>query len=99
MAELDRARLLERTYERRAARTRRAKWLGGVLFSLSGMALTLTLMLNPDLASRVVEWSHGTHVPSELLAVDEPTDIHVRSMPRDVVPVRRGSLPGSGSSP
>ncbi len=100
MAELDRARSLERTYARRAARTRRAKWLGGALFSLTGMGLMLVLRLNPDLVEGIAALTPGTHVPEDLRVIEEPEEIQVRTMPRDVVPVRRGSaLPGGGTRP
>ncbi|WP_299732583.1 hypothetical protein [uncultured Tateyamaria sp.] len=98
-AELDRAQSLERTYARRAARTRRSKWLSGVLFSLTGMALMLVLRLNPDLVDGIAALTPGTPVPNDLRTIEEPVDIHLRAMPRDVVPVRRGgALPGNGLS-
>ena len=93
MVELHRAQERERVFERRAARTRRAKWLGGLLFSGTGMALMLVLRTNPDLADTIVAWSHGTDVPPALRTVEKPADIHVRAMPSDVVPVRRGGTP------
>lgn len=93
MTEIHRARANERMFERRAARTRRAKWLGRVVFSMTGMALTLTLYLNPNLASQLVEWTQGTDVPQALRTAEKPVDVYVRSMPSDVIPVRRGSTP------
>ncbi|MEO0765820.1 MAG: hypothetical protein AAFY75_07340 [Pseudomonadota bacterium] len=90
MAEVYRARAHERAFERRAARTRRAKRLAGTLFALTGAGLMLSLFLYPQLMSDVVAWSHGTDVPAALRPVDKPDDMHVRSMPSSVVPVRRG---------
>ncbi len=95
MAQLDRARALERTHDRRAARARRSKWLGRMLFSLIGMGLLLLVRLNPGLAADVVAWSHGVNGNGAAPTLSKPTDIHVRKMPSNVVPVRRGGdLPG-----
>ena len=90
MAEIHRARAHERTFERRAARTRRAKWLAGTLFALTGAGMMLSLFLHPQLISDVITLTNGTEVPEALRTVQKPDDTHVRSMPSDVVPVRRG---------
>ncbi|MEO9575467.1 MAG: hypothetical protein ABJ263_08325 [Tateyamaria sp.] len=90
MAEVYRARAHERAFERRAARTRRVKRLVGTLFALIGAGLMFSLFLHPQLISDAVAWSHGTDVPEALRTVEKSDDTHVRSMPSNVVPVRRG---------
>ncbi|MEO0400877.1 MAG: hypothetical protein AAF214_00720 [Pseudomonadota bacterium] len=99
-AQLDRAHKLERTYQRRASRTRRSKWLGRVLFSLTGVALMLGLRSNPEVVADVVHWAHAPqNGPVAPRTIAKPSDIHVRIMPSDKVPVRRGgTLPGNGTS-
>lgn len=98
MAQLDRARALERRFERRAARTRRSKWLGRLLFSLTGMGLLLLLRLNPEMIANAVAWSQAGAGQSDPRVLSKPADVHVRVMPSDSVPVRRGgSLPGNGT--
>ncbi|MEL6450191.1 MAG: hypothetical protein AAFQ19_02945 [Pseudomonadota bacterium] len=102
MAELDRARANERLYERRAARARRSKWLGRLLFSLMGMGLLLGLRTHPEIVSDVIVWAHGTKPPAsaQQRTIAPPSDIHVRVMPSDAVPVRRANtLPGTGTRP
>ena len=95
-AEPEHAQKLERIYARRAKRTRRAKFLGAVLLALTGMVLTVSLRMNPGLAEQIVAWSHGTDVPYGLRDVDNSEDVEVRTMPKDVVPVRRGSTLSGG---
>lgn len=98
MAQLDRARAQERKYDRRAARTRRSKWLGRLLFSLTGMGLLLLLRMNPAVVSDVIAWSQDTQRPQDPRVIAKPDDIHVRAMPSNSVPVRHGgTLPGHGT--
>ncbi len=91
MSEVYRARAHERAFERHAARTRRAKLLASTLFALTGAGLMFSLFLHPQLISDAVAWSHGTDVPEALRTVDRADDTHVRSMPSNAIPVRRGS--------
>jgi hypothetical protein len=89
---------LERTYKRRAVRARRSKWLGSLLLSLGGMALVMVLRMNPSLATDVVAWAHDTQRKSPARSLTKPAEIHVRIMPRNVVPVRHGGvLPRDGN--
>jgi len=89
---------LERTYKRRAARARRSKWLGSLLLSLTGMALLAALRMNPSLGADVVAWAHDAQRKSPARSLTKPAEIHVRIMPRNVVPVRHGGiLPGHGN--
>lgn len=98
MAQLDRARRHERKLERRAARTRRSKWLGRLLFSLTGMGLLLLLRLNPDAIEAAVAHLHDVPSRSQIATLQTPEAVHVRTMPTDVIPVRRGgALPGNGT--
>ena len=98
MAQLDRARAMERKFERRAARTRRSKWLGRLLFSLTGMGLLLLVRMNPGVVADVIVWSQGNPEAGQSRTIAKPTDIHVRGMPSNQMPVRRGgSLPGNGT--
>ena len=98
MAQLDRARRHERKLERRAARTRRSKWLGRLLFSLTGMGLLLLLRLNPGAIEAVVAYLHDVPARSQIATLQSPETVQLRSMPADVVPVRRGgALPGTGT--
>lgn len=100
MGQPDRAQRTERILHRRAARAKRSKWLGRLLFSLTGMGLLLLLRMHPEAVADVVAFAQSAR--SEQSAqplIQKPSDIHVRRMPNDVVPVRRGgSLPGNGSS-
>ncbi len=83
-----------RILNRRAARTRRSKWLGRLLFSLTGMGLLLALRLNPGIVEEVVAMAHDVPKRSQPANFEAPEPVHVRHMPRDVVPVRRaGTLP------
>lgn len=78
-----------RILERRAARAQRSKWLGRLLFSLTGMGLLLALRMNPGIVEEAVAMAYG--VPqAQSPAAEVPEDARVRQMPRDVVPVRRG---------
>lgn len=77
-----------RILERRAARTRRSKWLGRLLFSLSGMGLLLLLRTNPGIVEDAVAVAYGAPVQSE--AATAQADGQAGHMPKDVVPVRRG---------
>ncbi|WP_415402102.1 hypothetical protein [Tateyamaria sp. SN3-11] len=98
MAQLDRARRHERKLERRAARTRRSKWLGRLLFSLTGMGLLLLLRLNPDAIEAAVAHLHDVPSRSQIATLQTPEAVQVRTMPTDVTPVRRGgALPGNGT--
>ena len=90
MAEVYRARAHERAFERRAARSRRVKRLVGTIFALIGAVMMFSLFLHPQLMSDVVAWSHGADVPEALRTAEQSDDLHVRSMPSDAVPVRRG---------
>ncbi|WP_299201958.1 hypothetical protein [uncultured Tateyamaria sp.] len=83
-----------RILNRRAARTRRSKWLGRLLFSLTGMGLLLALRLNPGIVEEVVAMAHDVPKRSQPANFEPPEPVHVRNMPRDMVPVRRaGTLP------
>ncbi|WP_189369204.1 hypothetical protein [Tateyamaria omphalii] len=87
-----------RVLERRAARTRRSKWLGRLLFSLTGMGLLLALRMNPGILEDVVAMAHDVPPRAESSTFEKPADVHVRQMPKDVVPVRRGgTLPRTTS--
>jgi hypothetical protein len=90
--ELDRARKHERKLARRAARARRSKWLGRLLFSLTGVAMMLGLRANPEVVEDVVAWAVTANSASAQAgsAVD-PTDQLVSAMPRNSVPVRRAN--------
>lgn len=79
-----------RTLKRRDARARRSAWLGRVLFSLTGMGLLLILRQSPGTVEDVVLWFHDVPVRDTAQHLNAPTDINVRRMPADVVPVRRG---------
>ena len=93
----DRARRHARKLERRAARARRSKWLGRVLFSMTGMGLLLLLRLNPGAIETIIAHLHDVPPRSQIATLQTPETVHVRSMPADVVPVRRGgTLPGNG---
>lgn len=88
----------DRILERRAARTRRSKWLGRLLFSLMGMGLLTALRMNPEIIEDVVAMAHDVPPRVESSSFDKPIDVHVRQMPRDVVPVRRGgTLPDTAA--
>jgi len=94
----DPARKHARTLERRAARARRSKWLGRLLFSLTGMALLLVVRMNPGIVEEVIAAAHDVPRQNTAAAFDAPDQVMVRRMPADVVPVRRGgALPGSGT--
>ncbi|WP_299592088.1 hypothetical protein [uncultured Tateyamaria sp.] len=79
-----------RILERREARTRRSKWLGRLLFSLMGMGLLLALRMNPGVVETVVAIAHDVQPQAQLSDFEKSKDVHIRQMPRDVVPVRRG---------
>ena len=88
-----------RILERRAARARRSKWLGRVLFSLTGMGLLLVLRLNPGIVEDVVALAHDVPPRTQTASFDAPQDVSVRHMPGDAVPVRRGgTLPQTVSA-
>ena len=87
-----------RTLDRRAARARRSKWLSRVLFSVMGAGLLLFMRLNPAAMADIVAWAHNTNRGTQHSMLSHPVAIDVRAMPRDVVPVRRGTaLPGHGT--
>ncbi len=78
-----------RTLERRAARTRRSKWLSRIIFSLSGFGLMLFLRFNPEVALDVVTWVEIQRENSEVAR--DLSLPQVRIMPLDRVVVRRGT--------
>ena len=90
MARPPRNRASERILDRRAARARRSRWLGRLLFSLTGMALLVVLRMNPEVVGEVIAWSQGATAGKTAPVLSRPTDIRVRAMPGDTVPVRRG---------
>lgn len=92
-AETDRAQRHTRTLERRAARARRSRWLGRVLFSLTGMGLLLLIRMNPDMVGTIVAWSHNASAPAPERVLTPPSDIRISAMPGNSVPVRRGATP------
>ncbi len=100
MGQLDRAQHTERILNRRAARAKRSKWLGRLLFSLIGMGLLMLLRLYPETVADVValaQMPKSEQHPQPM--IQRPSDVLVRRMPNDAVPVRRGgALPGNGSS-
>ncbi len=79
----------ERILERRAKRARRPKWLGRLLFSLIGVGIFLVLRMHPTLVTDVVAYAHQPDSSSPPV-IGRPSDIQVRIMPTDAVPVRRG---------
>jgi len=93
VAQPDRAQKHQRTLKRRAARTRRSKWLGKLLFSLTGMGILLVFRLTPELPEKVAIFIHdmqkGKSAPA---APPDQTQAQVRFMPADKVPVRRGGI-------
>ena len=98
-AQIECACAMERKFDRRAARAKRSKWLGKLLFSLLGMSLFLTLRLNPEFVTSAMSAFQGIEEESAPPTATAPADAHVRRMPGGVVPVRRGnSLPGDGKS-
>lgn len=92
MAQLDCARRNERKLQRRAGRARRSKWLGRLLFSLTGMGLMILLRMNPAIVADVVAYAHRAD-QSRPPIIGKPSDVRVRVMPADAVPVRRGNTP------
>lgn len=87
-----------RILERRAARARRSKWLGRMLFSLTGMGLLLVLRMNPGIVEDVVALAHDVPARTQTASFDAPQDVFVRHMPGDAVPVRRGGALPQGTS-
>lgn len=87
-----------RILDRRAARTRRSKWLGRLLFSATGMGLLLALRMNPGIVEEVVAMAHDVPPRSQAARFDTPAEIQVRQMPDDAVPVRRGGTLPQGTS-
>jgi hypothetical protein len=100
MARPDLAQTKERILKRRAARARRSKWLSRLLFSLTGVGLLLLLRTYPGVVADAVSYMHGPGADrSGPGVIAKPSDIRVRTMPGDAVPVRRGgTLPGNGGS-
>ncbi|MEL7132436.1 MAG: hypothetical protein AAGK77_08490 [Pseudomonadota bacterium] len=82
----DQERRRARILERRAARARRSKWLGRLLFSLTGMGLVVLLRMNPGIVEDAVVLAYG-QTSSEQSATSAVAERH---MPKDAVPVRRG---------
>ena len=78
-----------RILDRRAARARRSRWLGRVVFSLTGMGLLLMLRMNPGIVEDVVAMAHDVPPRVQAGSFEAPSDIYVRQMPSDTVPVRR----------
>mmetsp|Transcript_29107 Transcript_29107/g.56046 ORF Transcript_29107/g.56046 Transcript_29107/m.56046 type:complete len:127 (+) Transcript_29107:3723-4103(+) len=99
MGQLERAQRIERILERRAARAKRSKWLGRLLFSLTGMGLLLMLRMYPDSVADVVAYAQSPKSEAQAQPfIQKPGAIQVRRMPNDAVPVRRGgTLPGNGT--
>lgn len=97
MGQLDRARRHERKLNRRAARARRSKWLGRLLFSMTGMGLLLLLRMNPEMVADAVSYAQSTRAEAAARPViAKPGDITVQRMPSNAVPVRKGgTLPGN----
>ncbi|MBY5934234.1 hypothetical protein KUV51_14590 [Tateyamaria omphalii] len=85
-----------RILERRAARARRSKWLGRVIFSMTGFGLLMILRMNPGIVEDVVALAHDVPPRTQDSSFEAPSDVHVRRMPTDAVPVRRlgSSAPG-----
>ncbi|MEM8656038.1 MAG: hypothetical protein AAGF36_14955 [Pseudomonadota bacterium] len=79
-----------RVLERRAARERRSKWLGRLLFSLTGMGLVVLLRMHPGIVEDAVRLAYGHPPAAQNDAIAAADDTQVRQMPKDVVPVRRG---------
>ncbi|WP_299045902.1 hypothetical protein [uncultured Tateyamaria sp.] len=89
-----------RILNRRAARARRSKWLGRLLFSMSGMGLLLLLRMNPGIVEDVVALAHDVPPRTQTASFDAPQSVNVRQMPGDAVPVRRGgTLPQATRAP
>lgn len=88
----------ERILERRAARTRRSKWLGRVLFSLTGMALLLALRMNPGVVEDVIAMTQGAEAHAQAQSQNTDAKADRRQMPRDVIPVRRGGALPQGTN-
>ena len=78
-----------RMLERRAARTRRSKWLGRVIFSLTGFGLLALLRMHPDIIEDIVAYAHDVPARHETATLAAPETVVVRTMPNDTVPVRR----------
>jgi hypothetical protein len=101
MGQLEPARRNARILGRRATRAKRSKWLGRLLFSLTGMGLLLVLRLNPEMVADAVSYAQSTR--SEAAArpmIGTPSDVLVQRMPGNAVPVRKGgTLPGNGTHP
>ena len=99
MGQLKRAQRTERILNRRAARATRSKWLGRLLFSLTGMGLLMLLRMYPDSVADVVAFAQMPKSEQHAQPfIQRPSDVLVRRMPNDAVPVRRGgTLPGTGT--
>lgn len=87
-AKIDPTHQHERILNRRAGRARRSRWLGRLVFSLTGMGLLLMLRMNPTIVADVVGYVYAAdHATPSMVA--KPSDIRVRVMPGNTVPVRR----------
>ncbi|MEL6620688.1 MAG: hypothetical protein AAFY39_10440 [Pseudomonadota bacterium] len=78
-----------RVLERRAARARRSKWLGRMIFSLLGMGMLIGLRMHPDIVEDIVRLAHDVPPRTQHATLSAPTEVEVRHMPGDRVPVRR----------
>ena len=78
-----------RILERRAARARFSTWLHRLTMSLFAMGLLAMLRLNPDILPNLVALAHDVPQRSQIARLEAPEDVTVRTMPNDMVPVRR----------
>ncbi|MEO9684395.1 MAG: hypothetical protein ABJF86_05680 [Tateyamaria sp.] len=98
MDQIERAQVLERKFKRREARSQRSKWLGRVIFSLTGMGLLLFLRLNPEVIIQAMSTAQSFKGEQDTASLSSASGTLVRKMPDSFVPVRRGgSLPGNGT--
>lgn len=79
----------ERTLRRRSGRARRSRWLGRLVFSLTGMGLVLLLRVNPEIVADTVSYVSAAD-QNQRGVITRPSDVQVRTMPASAVPIRRG---------
>ncbi|MEP4553607.1 MAG: hypothetical protein ABJR46_15820 [Tateyamaria sp.] len=99
MDQIERAQVLERKFKQREARSQRSKWLGRMIFSLTGMGLLLFLRLNPEVIIQAMSTAQSFKGEQDTASLSNASGTFVRKMPDSFVPVRRGgNLPGNGTS-
>ena len=89
MARLNHPQSNERILMRRAGRGRRSRWLASVLFWLFGLGLVLLLRMNPAIVADAASYASAQDHPRHGI-ITKPSDVRVRIMPANAVPIRRG---------